>query len=355
MILIITLIVIVLLVFGAGGFYVYKNYLSANRPCPANCSGNGSCIEGVCVCSHGWGGPDCSDKNTCPSGYKNPPDCKDCAAGYVEDGNTCVKDLCNECRRNGGKCSDPKTGKCICLKGARGKTCQVPCSETGTKMGPPGFVDGKCVCEYGFAGETCDKECPKGTIDLSLFPLLPTSYCNSSLGLGECVEGSCQCRGGEKGGLDKKKGCGLDSSIQMAVNAAESAIKNVIKGSCKYYKVNPTAYGEDAVHTAMSNINDKFSIPGLLRDVCNCKKYNKEKQCIQFENPKIEPTAAAPKKDKKRKPTVLDPELEDEEMVLPDRRVKEEEDEEEEEEKDDEPVAGDAVRSRSNRIGSAYF
>ncbi|KAF1382071.1 hypothetical protein PFLUV_G00160630 [Perca fluviatilis] len=99
--------------------------------CPNECSDQGRCVDGKCVCFPGFSGPDCSQSN-CP-------------------GN------CNERGRNRGKCVN---GKCVCDVGYAGpdcgaKGCPGNCNNKGR------CVKGRCVCRRGFTGADCS-QCEDG-------------------------------------------------------------------------------------------------------------------------------------------------------------------------------------------------
>ncbi|TDH03682.1 hypothetical protein EPR50_G00144440 [Perca flavescens] len=99
--------------------------------CPNECSDQGRCVDGKCVCFPGFSGPDCSQSN-CP-------------------GN------CNDRGRNRGKCVN---GKCVCDVGFAGpdcgaKGCPGNCNNKGR------CVKGRCVCRRGFTGADCS-QCEDG-------------------------------------------------------------------------------------------------------------------------------------------------------------------------------------------------
>ncbi|KAM9309858.1 N-acetylglucosamine-1-phosphodiester alpha-N-acetylglucosaminidase isoform 1-T1 [Pholidichthys leucotaenia] len=117
---------------------------------PANCSGQGDCVDGHCRCQKGWQGTAC-DTMECqfdcgPHGYCTANGCicdagwrgmncsQECLPGFYGDG--CAQ-TCS-CI-NGGSC-DPVKGLCTC---------------------PPGFYGNKCeqVCPLGFFGQSCSQEC----------------------------------------------------------------------------------------------------------------------------------------------------------------------------------------------------
>merc|ERR1712146_494802 len=92
--------------------------------CPADCSGNGQCLNGSCICNTGFGGVACANK-------------------------TCV----NDCSGS-GECIQ---GKCRCYKGWAGagcefKACPKNCSDHGACQ------DGVCACVRPYTGEACDDD-----------------------------------------------------------------------------------------------------------------------------------------------------------------------------------------------------
>ncbi|XP_056092486.1 tenascin [Rhinichthys klamathensis goyatoka] len=148
--------------------------------CPGDCSNRGRCVNGQCVCDPGFSGPDCSGK-TCPENCNNRGRCVNgkcvCDSGFA--GQDCsVKTCPDDCSKR-GQCVD---GKCVCESGFTGqdcssRSCPGDCSDRGQ------CVNGQCVCESGFTGPDCSSQaCP--------------SNCNSK---GRCVNGRCVCESGFKG------------------------------------------------------------------------------------------------------------------------------------------------------------
>ena len=133
------------------------------KKCPNQCSHNGFCLEGKCLCQPGYDGVDCS---------------------RVVIGN---EDCPNDC---GGK-ENPKgicwLGKCFCFPGFSGADCmedqKLPCTGGCSDRGQCHF--GRCFCEIGYVGEACEtevKQCP-----------------NDCMGRGQCVRGRCVCEIGYRG------------------------------------------------------------------------------------------------------------------------------------------------------------
>lgn len=164
--------------------------------CNLECSLNGKCVNGKCVCDKdkgfkgdvcvipscpGW--PlDCTGHGTC---NKATLKCL-CASGW--SGNACdVPDCPGTPDCNGrGACLPPikKDGfpKCNCSKGWMGVACELPC-----KHGSP-TDDNICKCEPCYNGPACDMLCSN----------------HSS----QCVNGVCECGfEGWRGTHCEKKGC----------------------------------------------------------------------------------------------------------------------------------------------------
>ena len=142
---------------------IAKSKYKLAKVCPNQCSHNGFCLEGKCLCQPGYDGVDCSQ---------------------VIIGND---DCPNDC---GGKDS-PRglcwLGKCFCFPGFAGADCmesvKLPCSGGCSDHGQCHF--GKCFCDVGFIGESCETEvktCPDGC-----------------MGRGQCTRGRCLCEIGYRG------------------------------------------------------------------------------------------------------------------------------------------------------------
>ncbi|XP_023665576.2 tenascin-R-like isoform X2 [Paramormyrops kingsleyae] len=155
--------------------------------CPSNCN-RGKCVNGQCVCNPGFLGPDCSEK-ACPNNCNNRGRCVNgkcvCDSGFT--GLDCSEKAClNNCN-NRGQCVN---GKCVCDSGFTGldcseKACPNNCNNRGR------CVNGKCMCDSGFTGLDCsEKACPNN--------------CNNR---GRCVNGKCMCDSGFTGLDCSEKAC----------------------------------------------------------------------------------------------------------------------------------------------------
>jgi hypothetical protein len=142
---------------------IAKSKYKLAKVCPNQCSHNGFCLEGKCLCQPGYDGVDCS---------------------RVIIGND---DCPNDC---GGK-ESPRglcwLGKCFCFPGFSGADCmesvKLPCSGECSERGQCHF--GKCFCDVGYIGEACEtevKSCP-----------------DSCMGRGQCTRGRCVCEIGYRG------------------------------------------------------------------------------------------------------------------------------------------------------------
>eukprot|EP00118_Oscarella_pearsei_P008644 m.45749 g.45749 ORF g.45749 m.45749 type:complete len:2670 (+) comp33632_c0_seq3:67-8076(+) len=190
-------------------------------PCPKDCSGNGVCFNGTCICLPPWTQDDCSEFGCQVSG-------------------------CN----NHGKCQN---GLCVCDQGWKGADCSIvdcippDCSRHGQ------CVNGICECDGGWKGDSCEKEkktCPndcsnKGTcnddtgscacdamftgVDCSI--ALCTDNCS---GNGHCVNGSCVCDPAWTGLICNTLVCSLGCNINGICNNGTCVCNKGWKGaSCQ--------------------------------------------------------------------------------------------------------------------------
>ncbi|XP_063041212.1 tenascin isoform X1 [Engraulis encrasicolus] len=182
--------------------------------CPDDCSDQGRCVDGRCVCFEGFSGDDCSqaacdppcDRGKCVNGQ-----CV-CDAGFT--GLTCSESACSPaCVR--GRCVN---GKCVCDRGFTGPDCSeaacVPACVRGT------CVNGQCVCDPGFTGPTCsDAECVPACVRGTCVngqcvcdpgftgPTCSDAECVPACDRGTCVNGQCVCDPGFTGPACSEAAC----------------------------------------------------------------------------------------------------------------------------------------------------
>ncbi|XP_051728391.1 tenascin-X isoform X7 [Ctenopharyngodon idella] len=158
------------------------------KTCPDNCSSRGRCVNGKCVCDAGFSGPDCSS-STCPGNCNNRGRCVNgrCVCEAGFTGPDCGIRSCPENCNNRGRCVN---GKCVCDSGFMGQDCsERSCPGNCNSRGR--CVNGKCVCDSGFAGQDCsERSCP--------------GNCNSR---GRCVNGKCVCDSGFAGQDCSERSC----------------------------------------------------------------------------------------------------------------------------------------------------
>ncbi|XP_047240806.1 tenascin isoform X2 [Girardinichthys multiradiatus] len=156
--------------------------------CPGNCNDHGRCVNGECVCNPGFSGPNCSQK-ACPDNCTNRGRCVngECVCNPVFSGPDCSQKACPDNCTNRGRCVN---GECVCNPGFSGPDCsQKACPDNCTNRGM--CVNGRCVCNTGFTGPSCSEEsCPRN--------------CNRR---GHCVNGQCACNTGFTGPDCSKKTC----------------------------------------------------------------------------------------------------------------------------------------------------
>ncbi|XP_051991480.1 tenascin isoform X1 [Xyrauchen texanus] len=173
--------------------------------CPDDCNKRGKCVNGECVCDRGFTGPDCST-STCPDNCNNRGRCVNgkcvCDAGFT--GPNCRTLTCPDNCNNRGRCVN---GKCVCDAGFTGPNCRtLTCPDNCNNRGQ--CVNGKCVCATGFTGPSCGTQtcpenchnrgrcvngkcvCDTGFTGLSCTEMSCPGNCNKR---GRCVNGQCVC------------------------------------------------------------------------------------------------------------------------------------------------------------------
>ncbi|KAM9737798.1 uncharacterized protein tnxbb isoform 1-T1 [Menidia menidia] len=158
------------------------------KECPNECSDQGRCVDGKCVCFPGYSGPDCSESN-CPDNCNDHGRCVNgqcvCDPGFSGPG--CSQAACPDNCNNRGRCVN---GRCVCDSGFTGPSCsEESCPGNCNKRGR--CVNGQCVCNPGFTGPDCSKKaCPDN--------------CNDH---GRCVNGKCVCDRGFTGADCSEMAC----------------------------------------------------------------------------------------------------------------------------------------------------
>ncbi|XP_069566391.1 tenascin-like isoform X2 [Brachyistius frenatus] len=156
--------------------------------CPNECSDQGRCVDGRCVCFVGFGGPDCSDSD-CPGNCNNNGRCVDgrCACDPGFAGPDCSRSACPDDCNGRGRCV---SGRCACDAGFAGSDCSdASCPGNCNNRGR--CVNGRCACDAGFAGPDCSKKsCPGNCGDR-----------------GSCVDGKCACNDGFAGADCSEHAC----------------------------------------------------------------------------------------------------------------------------------------------------
>ncbi|KAM7384829.1 hypothetical protein PAMA_011946 [Pampus argenteus] len=152
----------------------------SQRHCPDNCNNRGRCVKGKCVCNSGFTGPSCSDES-CPGNCNKRGRCINgqCVCNPGFIGPDCLKRGCPNNCNNHGRCVN---GKCVCNSGFTGADCsEISCPGNCNNRGR--CVNGQCVCDDGFTGSDCsDISCP--------------GNCNNR---GRCINGQCVCDDGFTG------------------------------------------------------------------------------------------------------------------------------------------------------------
>ncbi|XP_038822234.1 tenascin-X-like [Salvelinus namaycush] len=160
----------------------------SSESCPGNCNNKGRCENGQCVCNTGLTGPDCSTK-ACPGNCNNKGRCENgqCVCNNGFTGPDCSTKACPGNCNNKGRCEN---GQCVCNTGFTGPDCSTKAC-LGNCKNRGKCVNGKCVCDSGFTGPDCStKSCP--------------GNCSNR---GKCVNGQCVCDMGFTGPDCSAKAC----------------------------------------------------------------------------------------------------------------------------------------------------
>lgn len=172
----------------------HKGVACAERKCKNDCNKRGVCntTTFMCNCAPGWKGEGC-DRSTCGHGCGEHGHCSvddsglsahcECAAGYA--GGLCEHTCKNRCNGH-GRCGTDADGQPKCVKCDAGygglyceKRCPNGCSGKGKCM-----ITGKCGCVTGWTGASCNvKACPEQCSGHGL--------CQNS--------GTCKCEAGYAG------------------------------------------------------------------------------------------------------------------------------------------------------------
>ena len=159
--------------------------------CPDECSGNGVCLMGQCLCISGFIGDNCGNKDPINADKLS---CKNECRGY----DLATIDPSLPAPEPFGKCV---RDRCFCYPGFTGADCSVPIEvKCLNDCGRHGLCqNGVCFCDAGYSGEGCE---------------IDTGACaqecqNQSV----CYMGRCNCmRGYEGEACGSKVSCPADCS-----------------------------------------------------------------------------------------------------------------------------------------------
>lgn len=182
--------------------------------CTHGCSGKGTCVEhlgltgkGKCVCATGFGGAACELVDRCPYRCSGRGNCilGVCACSEGWKGDECTVPACPADCSHHGKCMAPSNpgavAVCICAGGWSGLACDVWRPHCPNRCSGHGkCVDGRCECAPGFRGDDCGLAVDSAPVTSERLVASPSScgglMCN---GHGRCRRGRaegtvlCEC------------------------------------------------------------------------------------------------------------------------------------------------------------------
>jgi len=210
-----------------------------HRRCLNDCSGNGQCLTGRCKCSTNYGGEDCSQLLQTQSSL----------AAFLKRGlaaeseelakqhSTVQQKKEKACPLNCNSRGDCRDGTCQCRDGWTGLSCQdyeqpalidfteASAACAGRCSGNGICESGQCRCNEGFHGKACEL----GAAELAVKPLQlqlqqvtkedeerALTCMGGCSGHGECKVGICDCEAGWQG-----TSCNISAEAALQGNAEE--------------------------------------------------------------------------------------------------------------------------------------
>ena len=177
----------------------YTGDTCSNAPCPGNCSGHGSCLNGTCTCNIGYGGLDCA--TICPAGFSGV-DCNEpskCLKGgdivFEDDGTGPT--FRGTCCNTKDKVTSVSEGRITTSYCPEMKLCPKGCNGNGTCD----YSSGVCTCNAGYTGVDCSGECNSYGVEIGR---ISTDGTYSIINRNPCCSGKTDILPLEQGGYSVK-------------------------------------------------------------------------------------------------------------------------------------------------------
>eukprot|EP00299_Pterocystis_sp_00344_P019726 c9758_g1_i1.p1 GENE.c9758_g1_i1~~c9758_g1_i1.p1 ORF type:complete len:1216 (+),score=295.48 c9758_g1_i1:19-3666(+) len=145
---------------GASPAHVFGVRLTS-ASCASNCHDRGTCIDGVCVCSSGFTGPDCSSViSSCPRNCSRAGNCINgvCHCSPYRSGEDCsVITHCRDKCEHGSCVGLNHTWPCVCESHSwAGEWCSEQVNKCPDDCSGHGLCRAStCICDEGFTGDKC--------------------------------------------------------------------------------------------------------------------------------------------------------------------------------------------------------